>query len=174
MSQIKSSQMNPTQPHQSELHPQDHVIIVRRAIRAPAALLFMAYSQPEHLKRWYGPGNYPVTHAEVDFRVGGQLKMIMTGPDGAQGPPFGGTYLEIVPDERIVYENGFLMPGADKMIVTITFTEQGEVTEVVVHTRFFTEESTHKHVQMGFVMGTGMGLDQLAVYAPSMGTAQSS
>ena len=165
MSQSKS---NPDQPHQSELHPEDRVVIVRRAIRAPAALLFMAYSQPEHLKRWYGPGNYPVTHAEVDFRVGGALKMIMTGPDGKLGPPFGGTYLEIVPDVRIVYENGFLSPEAEKMIVTITFTEQGDVTEVVVHTRFFTEASYHKHVQMGFVMGTGMGLDQLAVYAPTL------
>ena len=159
---------DPNQAHQSELQPQDRVVIVRRTIRAPAALLFTAYSRPEHLVRWYGPGNYPVTHAEVDFRVGGQLKMIMTGPDGKQGPPFGGTYMEIVPDERIVYENGFLIPGAEKMIVTITFTELGEATEVVVHTRFLTDESYHKHVQMGFVMGTGMGLDQLAVYAPEL------
>ncbi|MEY3214311.1 MAG: hypothetical protein RIT28_4792 [Pseudomonadota bacterium] len=164
---MSQSKPNPNQPHQSELHPQDRVVIVRRTIRAPAALLFTAYSRPEHLVRWYGPGNYPVTHAEVDFRVGGQLKMIMTGPDGKLGPPFGGTYLEIVPDERIVYENGFLAPGSDKMIVTITFTEQGDTTEVVVHTRFLSDESYHKHVAMGFVMGTGMGLDQLAVYAPS-------
>jgi uncharacterized protein YndB with AHSA1/START domain len=161
------SQSKASQSHQHELHPQDWVVVVRRTIRAPAALLFMAYSRPEHLVRWYGPGNYPVTHAEVDFRVGGQLKMIMTGPDGAQGPPFGGTYLEIVPDERIMYENGFLAPGADKMIVTITFTEQGDTTEVVVHTRFLSEESYHKFIAMGFVMGTGMGLDQLARYAPS-------
>ena len=163
MSQIKADQR-----HQSELHPQDRVVIVRRTIRASAALLFTAYSRPEHLLRWYGPGNYPVTHAEVDFRVGGKLTMIMTGPDGKQGPPFGGTYLEIVPDERIVYENGFLMEGAEKMIVTITFTEQGDTTEVVVHTRFYTDESYHKHVELGFVMGTGMGLDQLAVYASSL------
>jgi hypothetical protein len=54
------------------------------------------------------------------------------------------------------------------MIVTITFTEQGDSTEVVVHTRFYTDESYHKHVELGFVMGTGMGLDQLAVYAPSL------
>ena len=163
MSQIKADQR-----HQSELHPQDRVVIVRRTIRASAALLFTAYSRPEHLLRWYGPGNYPVTHAEVDFRVGGKLTMIMTGPDGKQGPPFGGTYLEIVPDERIVYENGFLMEGAEKMVVTITFTEQGDTTEVVVHTRFYTDASYHKHVELGFVMGTGMGLDQLAVYAPSL------
>ena len=167
MSQSKPSHPSPSQSHQSELHPQDNVVIVRRSIRASAALLFTAYSRPEHLVRWYGPGNYPVTHAEVDFRVGGELKMVMTGPDGKLGPPFGGTYLEIVPDERIVYQNGFLMEGAEKMIVTITFTEQGEATEVVVHTRFLSEASYKYHVEMGFVNGWGACADQLKALCES-------
>lgn len=162
---------HPDQKHQHTLRPEERVVIVRRTIRAPAALLFAAYSRPEHLKRWYGPGPYPVTFAEVDFRVGGQLKMIMTGPDGKEGPPFGGIYLEIVPDERIVYENGFLIEGAERMIVTITFTERGEGTEVVVHTRFLSDESYRYHVEVGFAQGTGMGLDQLAVYAPTLAGA---
>ncbi|MCK6523751.1 SRPBCC domain-containing protein [Myxococcota bacterium] len=165
MTQVKPC---PHPQSQHTLHPEDRVVIVRRTIRAPAALLFTTFSRAEHLKRWFGPGSYPVTHAEVDFRVGGAFKMIMTGPDGVLGPPFGGTYLEIVPDERIVYENGFLAEGSERMIVTVTFTPRGEDTEVVVHTRFLTDQSYKLHVEMGFAMGTGMGLDQLAVYAPTL------
>ena len=42
----------------------------------------------------------------------------MTGPSGVQNPGFGGTYLEIVPDKKIVYTNGFEAPGSEQMVVT--------------------------------------------------------
>ena len=85
----------------------DREVIITRTYDAPARLLFEAWSKPEHLKKWFGPVGYPVTMCEMDFRKGGQWRAAMTGPGGEQQTPFGGEYLEIVPDRRIVFSNGF-------------------------------------------------------------------
>ena len=81
----------------------DRELIITRTYDAPARLLFEAWSKPEHLKKWFGPVGYPVTMCEMDFRKGGQWRVAMTGPSGKQQTPFGGEYLEIVPDRRIVF-----------------------------------------------------------------------
>src|SRR5690348_4525996 len=97
----------------------DRTVVITRVFDAPARLLFLAYSKPEHVMKWFGPKGWPVTMCEMDFRVGGQFRMAMTGPSGKQNLPFGGQYLEIVPNERIVYDNGFEKPGAERMVVTV-------------------------------------------------------
>ena len=109
----------------------DRTAAISRVIGVPAKYLFLAHSRPEHLKRWFGPVGYPVTTCDIDFRVGGNWRMVMTGPDGVEGPPFGGTYLEITPHSRIVYDNGFEdgkggemdLQHAGRMVMTTTFDE---------------------------------------------------
>ena len=140
----------------------DRVLVITRVFDAPARLLFEAYRTPEHLKRWFGPRGWPLTLCEVDFRVGGRFRFGMTGPDGTPGTPFGGEYLEIVPNRKIVFDNGFETPGAEKMVVTITFDEQDEKTTLSIHTRFASEAMWHEHVGGGYAQGVGSGLDQLA------------
>lgn len=136
-------------------------VVITRVFDAPARLLFAAYSQPEHIKKWFGPVGWPVTLAEIDFRVGGAFRFAMTGPSGEQNTPFGGDYLEIVPDRKIVYDNGFHEPGAEKMIVTITFDEVDGKTTLTMHTQFPSREMYDIHVGGGFEVGTNSGLDQL-------------
>jgi uncharacterized protein YndB with AHSA1/START domain len=104
---------------------------------------------------------YPVTMAEMDFRVGGRFRFAMTGPTGVQNPPFGGTYREIVPNRRIVYDNGFEQPGSGRMVVTITFEEMKGRTTITIHTLFDTVAMRNEHVGVGFTQGVGSGLDQL-------------
>jgi len=99
----------------------DHEVVITRVYDAPARLLFEAYSKPEHIRHWFGPKGWPVTLCEMDFREGGRFRFAMTGPHGTRGRPFGGEYLEIVPNRKIVYDNGFETPGAERMIVTVTF-----------------------------------------------------
>jgi uncharacterized protein YndB with AHSA1/START domain len=139
-------------------------VVVTRVIDAPARLLFAAYSAPEHLMRWFGPPGWPLTLCEMDFRVGGRYRFAMTGPDGKQGPPFGGEYLEIVPNRKIVYTNAFEMPGTESMVVTITFDEdeQSGQTTLTIHTLFASVAMKHAHLGMGYEQGLGSSLDQLA------------
>jgi uncharacterized protein YndB with AHSA1/START domain len=88
----------------------------------------------------------------------------MTGPDGKQGPLFGGEYLEIVPNRKIVYTNAFEMPDAESMVVTITFDEdeQSGQTTLTIHTLFASVAMKNAHLGMGYDQGWGSMLDQLA------------
>jgi uncharacterized protein YndB with AHSA1/START domain len=146
---------------------------VSRVIQVPARYIFQAYARPELLSRWFGPVDYPVTHCESDFRVGGKWRMAMTGPDGVQGPFFGGTYLEIVPDRRIVYDNAFEAAGggtmnlahADKMVMTTDFVERDGATTVTVTILFATAAMKDEYLGVGMKEGILSGMDQLAEVA---------
>ncbi len=139
----------------------DRELTITRRFDAPARLLFEAWSKPEHLKKWFGPVGYPVTMCEMDFRKGGQWRAAMTGPSGTQQTPFGGEYLEIVPNRKIVFSNGFELPGAEKMIMTIIFDEQGGKTMLTIHTLFASTAQKATHVGAGMAEGIASGLDQL-------------
>lgn len=147
----------------------DRELVITREFAAPARLLFRAWSTREHIVKWFGPVGWPVTMCEMDFRVGGRWRMAMTGPSGKQNTPFGGQYLEIVPDRKIVFDNAFESPGAEKMIMTITFAEKGGKTTLVHHTLFASAAMKKSHVGAGFVAGTNSGLDQLAGVVAAMG-----
>lgn len=135
--------------------------VITRRYEAPARLLFEAWSKPEHLMKWFGPKGWPVTMCEVDFRRGGRFRMAMTGSSGVQNTPFGGQYLEIVSNRKIVYDNGFEQPGAEKMVVTVTFDEAGGSTILTVSTVFASIAMKNEHLGMGFEKGINSGLDQL-------------
>jgi uncharacterized protein YndB with AHSA1/START domain len=103
----------------------------------------------------------------MDFRPGGKFRFAMTGPDGIQNTPFGGEYLEIVPDRKIVYDNGFELPGAEKMVVTITYDEEEAApgqrprTTMTIRTVFSSLTMMEEHVGVGIVEGLNSALDQL-------------
>jgi uncharacterized protein YndB with AHSA1/START domain len=137
-------------------------IVITRVIDAPASLLFQAFSKPEHLLRWFGPEPYPLAFAEVDFRVGGRFRFAMREPNGSVMTPFGGEYLEIVPDRRIVYTDAFEQTGAPRMTVTVTFDEEGGRTTLTLTTRFETAEHARQHLDLGIVEGLTLALQQLA------------
>jgi uncharacterized protein YndB with AHSA1/START domain len=143
-------------------------VIITRVYDAPARLLFEAYSKPEHIRKWFGPKGWPVTLCEMDFRAGGRFRFAMTGPSGKQNTPFGGEYLEIVPNRKIVYDNGFETPGAGRMIVTVTFDEKDGKTTLAIHTLFESIAMRNSHMSRGYEQGTNSGLDQLAEVVAEM------
>ena len=102
----------------------------------------------------------------MDFRVGGEFHFRMTGPDGVFGPPFGGTYREIIQDRKIVYDNGFELPHASRMLVTVTFEEDAGKTTLIISTVFETVEMKESYVDQGYVGGTNSGLDNLDELLP--------
>lgn len=143
----------------------DREFVITRVFEAPARLLFEAHSKPEHIKQWFGPKGWPVTMCEMDFRKGGRFRMAMTGPSGKQNTPFGGEYLEIIPDQKIVYDNGFELEGAERMVVTVLFEEQNEKTTLTIRTLFSSVAMKNEHMGKGYEQGVGSGLDQLAEFA---------
>ncbi len=147
----------------------DRTAAISRKMNVAARHIFAAHATPEHLKRWFGPVGYPVTNCECDFRVGGKWRMAMTGPDGVQGPPFGGTYLDIIPNSRIVYDNKFedgvggdmALQNAGTMVMTVTFAEAEGSTTVTVSTLFETVAMKQEYLGVGMLEGIASGFDQL-------------
>lgn len=146
----------------------DRTVVITRELNAPARIVFEAMSKPEHVIKWFGPVGWPLTKCDMDFRVGGKFSFAMTGPNGVQNTPFGGTYREIVPNQRIVYDNGFEIEGAGRMVHTITLEEKGDKTLLTFSTLFDTVAMRNEHVGMGFVVGVNSGFDQLGDLVDTM------
>jgi uncharacterized protein YndB with AHSA1/START domain len=81
-------------------------IVITRIFDAPRELMWKAWTDPERLKRWWGPKNFTSPFCKNDFRVGGKYLYCMRSPDG-QDVWSTGVYREIVPLERIVYTDSF-------------------------------------------------------------------
>src|ERR1700738_1518133 len=81
--------------------PTDKQILITRECAAPKHLVFRAYTTPELIKRWWSGDRGEVTSVDVDLRVGGKWRYVMTANGGFE-VAFHGEYREIVPNERIV------------------------------------------------------------------------
>jgi uncharacterized protein YndB with AHSA1/START domain len=155
------------------MNTDDRTASVSRLMHVPAKFLFAAHAHPQHLMRWFGPVGYPVTLCKIDFRVGGKWRMAMTGPDGVQGPPFGGTYLDIEPSTRIVYDNAFEdakggdmnLQNAGTMIMTTTLMEHNGATTITVSTLFASVAMKDEYLGVGMTEGILSGFDQLEIVA---------
>ena len=97
----------------------------------------------------------------MDFRVGGEFHMQMTSEEGELGPPFGGTYLEIEPNRKIVYDNGFEAPGSGRFQVTVLFDEFGGRPTLTVTTVFDSIAMKDEYLGLGMAEGMQSGFDQL-------------
>lgn len=153
-------------------YPTEVDIVMTRSLKAPRALVFRLWAEPEHIRNWWGPEGFENREVEVDFRVGGHFRLSMAGPDGTLYP-CEGVYREIVPGERIVYEGdahiehpcGAGLPP--QAIVTVTFQDDvqtdGSVrTRLTVHTKLISRERTQAAVSGGYVIGWEGALNRLA------------
>ena len=77
----------------------DRELVVTRVIDAPRRLVFRAWTQPEHIARWWGPQGFTTIHCEMDVRVGGAYRFGMRSPQGTEHWKRG-VYREIVEPER--------------------------------------------------------------------------
>lgn len=122
-------------------------VVITRLFNAPRPMVWRAWTDPEHVVKWWGPKTYTAPSAKIDFRVGGKFLFCMRSPKG-QNIWTLGVYREIVPQERIVYaehaanEKGEIVPpsavqGApddwpEETIVTVIFEDHAGKTRVVL------------------------------------------
>jgi uncharacterized protein YndB with AHSA1/START domain len=114
-------------------------LVISRVIAASRDKVFRKWTQPEELRRWWGPGGFTCPEAQIDLRPGGTYRLVMQPPAGEQ-MVLTGTYREVSPPELLVYtwrwEIGPPASGAESL-VTVEFHEHGAKTEVVItHDRF--------------------------------------
>lgn len=118
----------------------DREVVVTRTFDAPAPLVFEAWTKPELFKQWWAPRSMGMTlrSCELDVRTGGKYRLVF-GDDPAKPMAFFGTYLEVVPDERIVWTND--ESGADGSVTTVTFEEKNGKTTLVMSELYPTKEA---------------------------------
>jgi uncharacterized protein YndB with AHSA1/START domain len=147
----------------------DHALVIERTFDAPRALVWRAWTEPEHVARWWGPRGFTTRVEALDLRTGGRSHYVMIGPDGAEYPA-SGTFREVVPGEKIVttdeFGDGNEPPNPDLpqgMILTCLFEELdgGARTRLTLHISHPTAEDRRKHEEMGVVAGWGSSLDCL-------------
>lgn len=91
-----------------------------RVFTAPPERVYRAFLDPAALSKWLPPDGFTCTVHELDARVGGRYRMSFTNFGDGNGHSFGGTYLELVPNQRIVHDDRFddpNLPGT--MLATI-------------------------------------------------------
>lgn len=112
------------------------VLVVRRVFNAPREQVFRAWIEPRALERWLKPNGLSMKVSKVEAHVGGSFHF-----DLENGKSIFGTYLTIVPPEKLVFTwLGEALPGK-KTIVTLDFLDRGTSTEVVLtHERLDTPE----------------------------------
>lgn len=96
----------------------NNAIVIERTFKAPLALIWQMWTEPEHFKQWYGPQGFSIPVAEMDLRVGGKRLICMASPDGRMRMWTVGEFVEIIPHQRLVYtespadENGNIVSPA--------------------------------------------------------------
>lgn len=112
-------------------------VTITRIVDAPRDLVFDAWTDAEHIARWWGREGFTVPECTSDPRPGGSLTIVMRGPDGADYP-ITGIYREVVWPERIVVESSALGEDGEPVleaVQTVTFTDHDGKTEITVHAR---------------------------------------
>jgi uncharacterized protein YndB with AHSA1/START domain len=109
-------------------------LVVRRAIRASAERIFDAWTEPEHLRAWWGPRPVTCSGAEVDLRVGGRYRIANALPDGST-LIIEGEFREIERPRKLVYtwHMGNIGDAAgESSLVTVRLEPRGDTTEVII------------------------------------------
>ncbi len=147
--------------------PTDTQIMITREFDAPKHLVYKAWTTPELIKRWWTGERGEVVSVDVDLRVGGTWRYVMTANQGFE-VAFHGEYREVVPDERLVYTEVYEGVPDAEAVDTSTFTEQDGRTTVTVLVQHSSKENRDGHINSGMEDGMQEALDALERVAVSL------
>lgn len=119
--------------------------LTRRYPVAPEKL-WRAWTEPEAVKRWFGPGQEPVSAAELDVRVGGRFRIVFGGADGT-AHTCAGVYQQVVPNRKLVFTWCWPNTTPDRVsLVTIVFEKEDDGTRLVFrHEQLHDEQARDSH-----------------------------
>jgi uncharacterized protein YndB with AHSA1/START domain len=142
--------------------PADRVLVIERVFDAPRKLVFDAWTQSEHMAKWWGPRGFKSTVLRNELRPGGAYRIHMLGPDGDHWTQ--GVYREVVPPERLVMVGSWAdaqgNPTRPETTLTLIFEELAGKTKLTLHNAIF-ESTTARDLHN---TGWTSALDCLAEY----------
>lgn len=144
----------------------DREIVVTRIFNAPPSIVYQAWSQAKLFQRWWVPksaSGVSLISCEMDVRTGGKYRLEFSF-GGSDTMAFYGKYLEVVPDERIVWTNDEQEEGA---ITTVTFEDQSGRTLLKFHEIYPSKAALEEALQ-GSASALPEQLEQLDAILPSI------
>lgn len=139
-----------------------------RLVDLPVERLWAAWTEPDHLVRWFTPAPWRTVACEIDLRPGGRFRTRMQGPAGEAFDNLG-CYLVVEAPHRLVW-TGALLPGYRPrpagpepflMTAELRFSTEGGRSRYQAHVLHADEEARRRHEQMGFEAGWSRALEQL-------------
>lgn len=156
-------------------------IVIERVFDAPRETVWKAWTDPEMVKKWWGPEHFTAPSIKIDFRVGGKYIYAMHGPAESQWDKdmySAGVYKEIIPMERLVVTDYFSDEHGEKMraeeqglpegmpsemTVVVTFEDvEGNKTKLSIIYSPESEQQYDAMIKSGMREGWSTSLDKLA------------
>jgi uncharacterized protein YndB with AHSA1/START domain len=146
---------------------------VTRLIKAPRAAVWQAWANPEKFRRWWIPAPIECRVEKMDLKPGGGFVTLMKEEGGEFEPHLEGCFLDIAPQERIVFTTALKEgwePVEPWLTLTsiITMADEAGGTRYVARALHKNPEDSRKHEEMGFEEGWGTTIDQLAKLAETV------
>lgn len=145
----------------------DAGIEIHRAFDAPRDLIFRIWTDPRYVALWWGVEGATNPTCQMDVRPGGKWRIDMRTASGVLYPN-AGEYLDVVPNERLVYTD---VPVASSpawhgsppgvAVHTVTFEDEGDRTGVTLHVRFSTVVDRDRLAARGYKDGLGQAFDRV-------------
>jgi uncharacterized protein YndB with AHSA1/START domain len=141
--------------------PGDRQIIVIRSFDAPRDLVWLCYSKPELVRRWYGLPDWQMTVCEMDFRVGGKWRYVTVAPGGYEMGSHG-AYTGIAEPDRIdqteFYDDDWTKGGSQN---TVVFTDAGGQTTATMTVTYSSPDARAVAVATPMAVGMEIGFKRL-------------
>ena len=136
-----------------------------RTFDAPISIVWAAWTQPEHIAKWWSRG-MPTEIKKHQFYVGGEWEYSMKMPNGGEFRSFG-KYSQIIPQELIETSANFI-PMTEGVTIVARFCDEGEKTEFTFSVIHPTEAYCRQQEQMGFYNGWGSVFNALHDYLKTL------
>ena len=120
-------------------------LTIKRHLNAPPAKVFAAWTDPEKVKLWMGPGEIKAAHVESDPRTGGRYRWVMRAPSGEEHD-VSGVYREVVANEKLVFTWAWKTMPERESLVTVLLKPDGDGTLLTLtHEQFFDDDARDRH-----------------------------
>lgn len=167
---------------------EEHAVVIERVFDAPIEVVWRMWTDPEMVKKWWGPEGFTAPYAKIDLKVGGKYVFAMHGPAGSEWDKdmySAGVYKEIIPPSSISRrakivttdyfsdDQGNKMKPAeygqdstfpDEMMVTITFEEieKNKTKLTITYPKPESEEHLQAMLKSGMKQGWSQSMDKMA------------
>ena len=120
-------------------------LTIKRRLNAPPAKVYAAWTDPEKVKGWMGPGETKAKHVECDLRTGGHYRWLMVAPSGEEHD-VRGVYREVIPNEKLVFTWAWKSTPERESLVTVLLKPDGDGTLLTLtHEQLFDQAAADGH-----------------------------